>query len=92
MFVLRAAKESELRSVLKLVNLALQRLPAAFSSGDCATALSMLLQLLPLFADKSVECAFSDSRLQTLLDPAASLPLQLQLNRLVVAGLCTRRF
>ena len=46
-----AAKEQELLSVAKLVDLAMQRLPAAFTGDRCLTAITMLMQLVPVFAN-----------------------------------------
>ena len=48
---LPAAKERELVTVVNLVNLAMQRLPAAFTNQECSTALALLSQLTTLLVD-----------------------------------------
>lgn len=45
-------------SVTKLVDLAMQRLPAAFVGDNCTTALVMLMQLVPSLANLSLRQAF----------------------------------
>ena len=48
---LRAAKERELVTVVNLVHLAMQRIPAAFTNQECSTALTLLSQLTTLLID-----------------------------------------
>lgn len=55
-----AAKVQELLSVAKLVDLAMQRLPAAFTGDNCTTATTMLMQLVPILANLSLRYAQPD--------------------------------
>ena len=49
-------KKRELLSVVKLVDVALQRYPDKFSDGGCAAPLQLLRQLWPLFANEGLWC------------------------------------
>jgi hypothetical protein len=60
--LLRAAKERELLSVVKLVDMALQHYPAMFVKEGCVTLLKLLRLLWPLFASGGLRCAAAPAR------------------------------
>ncbi|KAK9842495.1 hypothetical protein WJX81_002719 [Elliptochloris bilobata] len=76
-------KERELLSVVKLVNMALQRHPDAFSDGACAAPLRLLRQLWPLFANESLRAVHS-ALLETI---SALTTLTAKANRAVFLAL-----
>lgn len=49
-----AAKEREIVAIIKMVNLAIQRMPAVFLDDRSAPALSMISKIFPLFSDTSM--------------------------------------
>ena len=60
--LLRAAKERELLSVVRLVDMALQHYPAMFVKDGCVMLLKLLRLLWPLFASGGLRCAAGPAR------------------------------
>lgn len=55
--MLSAVKEKDLKVLLKLVNLALQRIPKMVRDDQGATVLTIFSQILPLLAEERLGCA-----------------------------------